>query len=58
MDHYNRRTGGIARPDVDDVEPCAGDLDHAASRGIGALQGKNAGLRDQCQDCQRRHDND
>src|SRR5258708_323123 len=34
MDHHNGRTGGIARPDVDDVERRAGDLDHPASRGI------------------------
>ncbi len=58
MDHHNGRTGGIARPDVDDVERCAGDLDHPASCGIGVLQGKNTGLRDQGQDCQRRRDND
>ena len=58
MDHHDGRTGGIARPDVDDIECRAGDLDHLASRRIGALQGKNTGLRDQGQDCQRRHDND
>src|SRR6266403_4741708 len=58
MDHYNRRTRGIARSNVDDVERCAGDLDQPASCGIGALQGKNTGLRDQGEDCQRRHDSD
>ena len=58
MDHHNGRTGGIARPDVDDVKCRAGDLDHPAPRRIGALQGKNTGLRDHGQDCQRRHDCD
>ncbi len=57
MDHHDWRTGGIARPDIDDVECCAGDLDHLALRGIGALQGKDTGLRDQRQDRERRHDN-
>ena len=57
MQHHDRRTGRIARADIDDVERRAGDLDHPALRGIGALHGKNTGLRDQRQDRQRRHDN-
>jgi len=58
MDHHDRGTGGIARPDIDDVEACAGDLDGLALRGIDALQDKHADLRGQRQDRQRRHDND
>ena len=44
-------------PISSDVEGSAGHLDHAALRGIGALQGHHAGLRDQRQHSQRRHDN-
>ena len=58
MDHHNRRTGSIARADFDDVERCAGHLDHPALRGISALQDNDTGLRDQRQDQQRRHDNE
>ena len=58
MDHHDRRAGGIARPDIEDVEACAGNLDHPALRRIGALQDKDTGLRDQRQNRQRRHDND
>lgn len=42
-------TGGPAappRPDVENVEPAAGDLDHPALGGIEALQDKDTGLRD------------
>ena len=56
MDHHDRRAAGIARPNIYDIELCTGDLDHLALRGIGALQGKDTGLRDQRQDRQRRHD--
>lgn len=54
-------TGGPAappRPDVENVEPAAGDLDHPALGGIEALQDKDTGLRDQRQDRQRRHEDD
>jgi hypothetical protein len=57
MDHHHGRTGGVARPDIDDMEFRAGDLDHPALRRIGALQGDHTGLRDQRQGSQRRHDN-
>ncbi len=57
MDHHDGRTGGIAWPDIDDMERRAGDLDQLALRRIGALQEKHAGLRDQRQHHQRRHDN-
>ena len=56
MDHHDRWTGSVARPEIDDVEPGAGDLDHLALRGVCALQGKDPGLRYQRQDRQRRHD--
>ncbi len=55
MDHHNRRAGGIPRPDVEHVEPAAGDLDHPALGGIKPLQDQHAGLRDQRQNHQRRH---
>ena len=57
MEHHDRRTGGVARADIDDMERRARDLDHPALRRIGALQRQNAGLRDQRQHRQRRHDN-
>jgi hypothetical protein len=56
MDHHDRWTGGVARPGVEDVECCAGDLDHLALRGIDALQGNHTCLRDQRQQPQRCHD--
>jgi hypothetical protein len=55
MNHHDRRTSGVARPDIHDMERGAGDLDHPALRGIGALQGKDAGLRGHRQDNQRRN---
>jgi hypothetical protein len=58
MDHHDRRTGRIARPDIEDVQAGAGNLDHPALRGIGALQDEDTGPRDQRQDRQRRHDED
>ena len=33
VDHHDRRTGGVARPEIDDVERRAGDLDRLALRG-------------------------
>ena len=56
MDQHNGRTGSVARPEFDDVERCAGHLDHLALCGIGALQDNDAGLCDQRQDQQRRHE--
>ena len=55
MDHHDRGAGGIARPEIDDVETCAGDVDGLALLRISALQDKHAGLRDQRQNDQRRH---
>ena len=55
MDHHDRRAGGVARPEIDDVETRAGDVDGLALLRIDALQGKHAGLRDQRQNNQRRH---
>ena len=37
MEHHDRRTGGVARADIDDVEGPAGDLDHPAPGGMGPL---------------------
>ncbi len=54
MQHHDRQAG-IARPDIDDVERAAGNLDHAALRRVGALHGDDAGLRDQRQHRQRPH---
>ena len=55
MDHHDRRAGGVARPEIDDVETRAGDVDGLALLRIDALQGQHAGLRDQRQNNQRRH---
>jgi len=33
MDHHNRRLGAVARPDINDVEACAGNLDDLACAG-------------------------
>jgi hypothetical protein len=55
MDHHDRRAGGVAWPEIDDAETCAGNLDGFALRRIDALQGQYAGLRDQRQNNQRRH---
>ena len=57
MEHHDRRTGRVARADIDDVEGSARHLDHPALGGMGPLAEKNAGLRDQRQHRQRRHDN-
>jgi hypothetical protein len=57
MDDQDRRTRAVARPDVEDVERGAGNLDLLALGGIGALQDKDPGLRDQRQNSQCRHDN-
>jgi hypothetical protein len=46
MDHHDRWTGSIARPDVDDIERRSGDLDRPALRRISALQDHDTGLRD------------
>ena len=58
MDHHDGRTGFIARPDLEHVEAGAFDLDHPALGRIGALQRQDAGLCDQRQQRQRRHDED
>jgi hypothetical protein len=59
MDHHQGRTGGIARPNIEDVDLRAGDLDHPALRGVNALQNQNTEMRDQRQDRQhRRREND
>ena len=58
MDHHDGRPGRVARPDVDDIEDGAGNLDRLALRRIGALQEEHAGLRDQRQHRQHRHDRD
>jgi hypothetical protein len=57
MDHHHGRANGVARPHIDHVECRAGNRDHLALRRIGALQGKDTGLRDQRQDRQRRQGN-
>ena len=57
MDHDDRRQGGIARADINDVQGCPGDIDHPSLRGMGALQDNDTGLRDQRENNQRRHDN-
>ena len=57
MQHHDRRTGGVTRADIDDVEGPAGDLDHPAPGGMRLLRQPDAGLRDQRQHRQRRHDN-
>ena len=38
MQHHDRRTGRVARADIDDVKGRAGDLDHPALGGMGALR--------------------
>jgi hypothetical protein len=48
------RTFGIARPEFDDMEPRAGNLDHPARGRVSALQDHHAGLGDQRQNHQRR----
>jgi len=58
MEHHDRRPGGVARPELDDMQRGAGDLDHAALRRKTALQEQDTGLRDQRQHGQRRHDGD
>ncbi len=57
MEHHDRRTGRVARADIDDVEGPARHLDHPALGRMGPLAEKNAGLRDQHQHRQRRHEN-
>jgi len=57
MQHHDRRTGGIARTDIEDVEGPAGHLDHSALGRMSPLAEKNAGWRNQRQHRQRRHDN-
>ena len=57
MQHHDRRTGRVTRADIDDVEGAAGDLDHPALGGMRPLRQPDAGLRDQRQHRQRRHDN-
>jgi hypothetical protein len=54
MDHHHRRAGGIVRPNIEDVNPRAGDLDHPALRRINALQDQNTDMRDR----QNRREND
>ena len=56
VDHHDRGPGGIARPDIDDVEGSTRNLDQLALRGPGTLQQDDASLCDQRQDRQRRHD--
>jgi hypothetical protein len=58
MNHQDGRTGGVARPDIEDVEFGVRDLDHPALHRVGALEGKDTGLRRQRQNSQRCHDND
>ena len=38
MQHHDRRAGRVARADFDDVKDGAGDLDHPAPGGMGALR--------------------
>ena len=38
MQHHDRRTGRVARADIDDVKGRARDLDHLALCGMGALR--------------------
>ncbi len=57
MQHHDRRTGGIARAEFDDVKAGACNLDHGTWRGMGPLHQQHAGLRDQRQNHQRSHDN-
>ena len=54
MDHHDGGTRGIGRPEFDDVQPRAGDVDHPALRRIVTLQHYHASLRDQRQNHQRR----
>ena len=57
MDHHKRRTFGVARTGIEDVEHRAIDRDHLSLRGIMALHDKDAGLRDQReQSKQHNHD--
>ena len=58
MDHHNRRAFGVARPEVEDVQCCTFNLDHAALRRMEALQRKDSRLRDQRQQRERGHDED
>ena len=58
MDHDDRRHGGIARTDIDDVQGRPGDIDRLPLRRMGALQDNDTGLGDQGENDQRRHDND
>jgi hypothetical protein len=45
MDDHDRRTAAIVRPDVENVERGAGNLDLLALGGIAALQDSDTGLR-------------
>ena len=56
MQHHDRQAGRVARADIEDMEGPARHLDHPALGGMGPLREKNAGLRDQRQHRQRRHD--
>ncbi|GAC1332067.1 MAG: hypothetical protein NVS4B4_00890 [Bradyrhizobium sp.] len=58
MDHHDRRAGGVARPDVHDMERGAGDLDHPPLRGISTLQGHDTDLRYQRERNERYHDDE
>ena len=41
MQHHDRRTGRIARADIDDMKRRAGNLDHPARGGMGPLRSAN-----------------
>ena len=53
MKQHDRWPIRIARPEIDDIEMRAGNLDGVALLRLDALQGHHTGLRDQRQNRQR-----
>src|SRR6478735_1401375 len=56
MQQQDRRTRGVARPQFDHIQRRAGDIDLPSLRWIEPFEHKNAGLCDQRQHRQPRHD--
>jgi hypothetical protein len=57
MNHDDGRAGRVAPPQIDHIQPRSANLDRISRLRKSTLDIKHAGLREQCQQRQRCHDN-
>ena len=58
MQQHDRREARVTPPQIDHIQTCAGDRDRLTPRWISPFKDKNAGLCEQCEGDQHRHEDD